>query len=143
MSQNEELLRRLVLELQILEGTANMLQTRISYINAAMTEMQIASETLNGLKGEQAGVEVLVPIGGGSYVKAKLEDTSRVVVGIGATVSTERDASSAQEEIGARLLELEKARSAAQKQLEDVAAQINRTQNQVKAMTGQQSEGKK
>jgi prefoldin alpha subunit len=108
-----------------------------------MTEMQIANETLSGLKSEQDGTQVLIPIGGGSYVKARLEDTDRVVVGIGADVSTEKDVASAQEDVGARLLELEKARGAAQKQLEDVVAQINRTQNQVRVLTGQQSEGKK
>ena len=143
MSQDEEMLRKLILELQILERTGNSLQTRIGYINAAITEIQIANETLNGLKNEQIGTQLLIPIGGGSFIQAKVDNTNKIIVGIGANVSTEKDVTSAQEEIATRILELEKARTAVQKQLDDVVAQINRTQNQIRGMTRQQSEGTK
>ena len=142
MSQDEEALRRLVLELQILEGTADTLQTRLNFVNAAITELQMANETIEGLKKEEVGALILMPIGGGSYVKARIDDTKNLIVGIGADVSTEKDANSAQEDVGTRILELEKARTAVQKQLNDVATQMGRLQNQIRVMTEQQSEGK-
>lgn len=142
MSQDEETLRRLVLELQILEGTADTLQTRLNFVNAAITELQMANETIEGLKEEEVGTLILVPIGGGSYAKARIDDTKNLIVGIGADVSTEKDVNSAQEDVGTRILELEKARTAVQKQLNEVAIQGGRLQNQIRAMTEQQSEGK-
>lgn len=142
MSQDEETLRRLVLELQILEGTADTLQTRLNFVNAAITELQMANETIEGLKKEEVGTLILVPIGGGSYAKARIDDTKNLIVGIGADVSTEKDVNSAQEDVGTRILELEKARTAVQKQLNEVAIQGGRLQNQIRAMTEQQSEGK-
>lgn len=142
MSQDEETLRRLVLELQILEGTADTLQTRLNFVNAAITELQMANETIEGLKEEEVGTLILVPIGGGSYAKARIDDTKNLIVGIGADVSTEKDVNSAQEDVGTRILELEKARIAIQKQLNEVAIQGGRLQNQIRAMTEQQSEGK-
>ena len=142
MPQDEETLRRLVLELQILEGTADTLQTRLNFVNAAITELQMANETIEGLKKEEVGTLILVPIGGGSYAKARIDDTKNLIVGIGADVSTEKDVNSAQEDVGTRILELEKARTAVQKQLNEVAIQGGRLQNQIRAMTEQQSEGK-
>jgi len=142
MSQDEETLRRLVLELQILEGTADTLQTRLNFVNAAITELQMANETIEGLKNEEVGTLILVPIGGGSYAKARIDDTKNLIVGIGADVSTEKDVNSAQEDVGTRILELEKARTAVQKQLNEVVIQGGRLQNQIRAMTEQQSEGK-
>lgn len=142
MSQDEETLRRLVLELQILEGTADTLQTRLNFVNAVITELQMANETIEGLKNEEVGTLILVPIGGGSYAKARIDDTKNLIVGIGADVSTEKNVNSAQEDVGTRILELEKARTAVQKQLNEVVIQGGRLQNQIRAMTEQQSEGK-
>ncbi|MDQ1279132.1 MAG: prefoldin alpha subunit [Thermoproteota archaeon] len=142
MSQNEEALRRLVLELQILEGTADTLQTRLNFVNAAITELQMANETIEGLKKEEVGAQILMPIGGGSYLKARLDDTKNLIVGIGADVSTERDVDSAQNDVGSRILEFDKARTAVQQQLNEVSIQMSRLQNQIRAMSERQSEGK-
>ena len=49
MSSEEETFRRLVVELRILEGTADALQSRINLVNAALTELTIAGMTLEGL----------------------------------------------------------------------------------------------
>ncbi len=142
MSQSEETLRRLVLELQMLEGTADTLQTRLNFVSAAITELQMANETIEGLKKEEVGAPILMPIGGGSYLKARLDDTKNLIVGIGADVSTEKDVDSAQQDVGTRILEFEKARTAIQQQLSEVSLQMTRLQNQIRAMSEQQSEGK-
>ncbi|UCH02232.1 MAG: prefoldin subunit alpha [Candidatus Bathyarchaeota archaeon] len=141
MSQDDEKLRRMVFELRVLEETVNTLQTRIGFINAAIRELQIANETINGIKNEDKGSHILVPIGGGSYINAQITDTKNLLVGIGANVSTVKNIASAQEDIGTRILELEKTKNAVQKQLEDVNVQIRRTQNQLRIMARQQNEG--
>ena len=142
MAQDEETLRKLVLELRYFEGTAEVIQTRIGYINAAITELQVSNETISGLKSEEKGAQILVPIGGGSYIMTRIEDTSKIIVGIGSNVSTEKDTASAQEDIGTRILELEKIGASLQKQLDEVATQINKTQNQIQDFTRRQSEGR-
>jgi prefoldin alpha subunit len=142
MSQDDEKLRRMVFELRVLEETVHTFQTRISFINAAIRELQIANETINGIKNEEKGSHILVPIGGGSYINAQIIDTNNLIVGIGANVSTVKNIASAQGDIGTRILELEKTRNAIQKQLEDVNAQIRRTQNQLRITARQQNEGK-
>ena len=41
--------------------------------NSAINEIRVSSMTLDGLEKEKKGAQLFVPVGGGSYVKAKLE----------------------------------------------------------------------
>jgi prefoldin alpha subunit len=70
----EDELRKLSMEMQYLEQTADALQQRISMVNAALTDLTYANLTLDGIEKEKENAELLVPIGGSAYVKVKLAD---------------------------------------------------------------------
>ena len=124
MSSEEETLRRLAVELRILEGSANAIQSRINLVNAALAELRIAHVTLEGMEKEKEETSLFVPIGGGSYVKAKLESTETVTVGIGAGVAIERTIKEARENLENRIADLEKTRTTLQQQLTQVLEKI-------------------
>ena len=124
MASEEETLRRLAVELRVLEGTAEALQSRINFVTAALTELRVANATLEGLEKEGEGASLFVPIGGGSYVKAKLESAEKVIVGMGAGVATERTIKEAKENVGSRMAELEKTRTTLLQQLNQVFGKI-------------------
>ena len=121
----EEELRRLSMEMRYLEQTADALQQRISMVNAALTDINYANMTLDGIEKEKESSEMLVPIGGSSYIKVKLADTNKVIIGVGAGVSVEKTLSEAKVTLKERLDELEKTMHAAQQQLSQVADRIN------------------
>ncbi len=121
----EEELRRLSMEMRYLEQTADALQQRISMVNAALTDINYANMTLDGIEKEKETSEMLVPIGGSSYIKVKLADTSKVILGVGSGVSVEKNLSEAKATLKERLDELEKTMHAAQQQLSQVAERIN------------------
>ncbi|MEA2089753.1 MAG: hypothetical protein U9O89_03220, partial [Thermoproteota archaeon] len=73
MPSEQEAFRRLAVELRLLEGTAKTLQSRISIVDAAITELTLAKRTLEGVETEKEDAPLFVPVGGGSYIKAKLE----------------------------------------------------------------------
>ena len=127
----EETLRRLFVELQILRGNANTLQSRINLINAALSELEMANASLGGLKGSKRGTPLLLPIGGGSYVKAKLEDAKKVIIGIGAGVTSEKTFDKAQESIGIRMVEIQRSKVVLQQRLNEVTGQVNETENKI------------
>jgi len=77
----DEKFRRLAVELRILEGTVETIQSRINIVNSALTELSVANMTLGGMEKEKQNSSLLVPIGGGSYIKAKLESADTVIVG--------------------------------------------------------------
>ncbi|MEE8322996.1 MAG: prefoldin subunit alpha [Candidatus Bathyarchaeia archaeon] len=141
MSQVNNELERMVVELQLLENALDTIQTRMGLVNSSINELRMANATLEGLKKEQKGSTILVPLGGGSYMKAKIEDAERLIVGIGADVAAEKTVNAAQEDIVTRILELEKARNALQHQLEQTISRMEAVQRRVRERTQQTSAG--
>jgi len=130
-SSREEQLRRLLIELQILQNTAEILQSRLNILEATIMELRVAGSTLEGLKKENEGAPLLLPIGGGSFIKANLGNVSTVIVGIGAEASIEMELDRALEDIGARLSEGEKTSLSVQEQLAQILTQIRSHQDNV------------
>jgi prefoldin alpha subunit len=121
----EDDLRKLSVELRILEQTAEALQSRINMVNAVTADLTYANMTLEGLEKQEENAELLVPIGGGSYIKAKLETIGKVTVGIGAGISVEKTLQEAKEIVKKRLEDLEKTKTSLQQQFAQVVERIN------------------
>ncbi len=143
MSSEEEVFRRLVVELRILEGTAEELQSRVNLVNAALTELRVSSMTLEGLEKEKTDAQLFVPIGGGSFVKAKLASSDKVIVGIGADVALERTMKEAKENLGNRISELEKTRTSLGQQLAQVVEKIREDRARLEELTAKLREGER
>lgn len=133
-SRAEEELRRLSMEMRYLEQTADALQQRISMVNAALTDINYANMTLDGIEKEKESSEMLVPIGGSSYIKVKLADTDKVIIGLGSSVSVEKTLSEAKATLKERLDELEKTMHSAQQQYSQVAERINSGRSRLETM---------
>ena len=131
----------MVLESRYREETANELQQRISMTNAAINELRVSSMTLDGLEKEKKGAQLFVPIGGGSYVKAKLETTNNIVVGIGADVAVERSLKETKVEFEARIDEMEKTREAMGQQLNQVVGRMQENRSTMEEVSAKLREG--
>jgi len=142
VNREEEELRKLSIEMRYLEQTAETLQQRINMINAAMTDLTYANMTLDDLEKEKENAELLVPIGGSSYIKVKLANTDKVVVGVGAGVSIEKTLPEAKEIVKERLGDLEKTMASAQQQFAQVAQRINAGRNRLESLLATVREGK-
>ena len=138
----EDELRKLSMEMQYLEQTADALQQRISMVNAAVTELTYANMTLDGIEKEKENAELMVPIGGSAYVKVKLVDTNKVIVGMGAGISIEKTLPEAKITLKERLDELEKTLNAAQQQFTQVADRLNKSRSRLETLLGNAREGK-
>jgi prefoldin alpha subunit len=142
INKEEEELRKLSVEMRFLEQTAETLQQRISMMNAAMTDLTYANMTLEDVEKEKEDVELLVPIGGSAYVKAKLANPDKVVVGLGAGVSVEKTLQEAKAIVKERLGELEKTMVSAQQQFAQVADRINADRDRLESLLAKVREGK-
>jgi prefoldin alpha subunit len=129
------------MESRFLEETINELQSRLSMTNSAVNELKVSSMTLEGLEKEKKGAQLFVPVGGGSYIKAKLETPENVVVGIGADVAVERTFKEAKVELEARIAELEKTREALGQQFNQVVGRIQENRARMEDVSAKLREG--
>lgn len=141
-AQAEEELRKLSIEMRYLEQTAEVLQQRITMVNAALTDATYANATLDGIEQQKENAELLVPIGAGSYVRAKLADSNKVVVGMGSGVSVEKTLAEAKTTLKERLDELENTLNSAQQQFSQVAQRINSGRERLESLLSTVREGK-
>jgi len=130
-------------ESRYLEETVKEIQSRVNMTNAAITELRVSSMTLEGLEKEKKGSQLFVPIGGGSYVKAKLVTAKKVVVSIGADVAVERTFKDAKEELETHIAELEKTREALGQQFNQVVERIQENRGKLEEVTAKLREGEK
>ena len=131
----------MALESRYLEETVEEIQSRINMTHAALTELKVSSLTLEGLEKEKKGTELFVPIGGGSYVKAKLETSKTVVVGVGADVAVEKSVKDAKEELETRIAELEKTREGLGQQLNQVFGRLQQNREMMEEITAKLRQG--
>ena len=124
-SKDEEEFRKLTVDLRYLEQTAEAIQSRVNMVNAVIADLTYATATLEGLEKEKEDSELLVPVGGNSFVKAKLANPDKVIVGVGAGVSVEKTLPEAKEITKKRLDDLNKTRASLQQQFTQVADKIN------------------
>jgi prefoldin alpha subunit len=117
VAADDEEFRESLVQLRIYEGTARAIQARLEIVNTAMNEFALASTTLEGVRSQTPDADTLIPVGGGSFVRAKLANVSRIVMGVGAGVAIEKPIDDSISEIKSRVADLEKARTSLQEQL--------------------------
>ncbi|MCJ7425241.1 prefoldin subunit alpha [Candidatus Bathyarchaeota archaeon] len=140
-NKDEEELRRLSVELRYLEQTAEAIQSRLNMINAVATDLTYANMALDGLENEKENTELLVPVGGNSYVKAKLENPDKLIVGVGAGVSVEKTLAESRDIIKKRLDDLGKAKLSLQQQFSQVVDKANEDRERVERLMAKMREG--
>jgi len=131
----QEKIRNLAVELRMLESVAGEMQARISVVEAALREISMASLTIQGIGELKKDDEILVPVGGGSYIKAKIFDTEKVIVNIGAGVTVEKPVKEALSIFENRLNELENARNSLQQQFIQVLERMEALRNELRKVS--------
>ena len=86
MSSLEEDLSKAIAELQALERIVSELQNRATALRALLTEYDGAIALLEELKNRKTGLNILIPIGGGNFLRAEIKDVEEVHVSLGAGV---------------------------------------------------------
>jgi len=141
-NKDEEEFRKLNYEMRFLESTAETLQSRINMVNAGLTDLTYANLSLEGIETEKENTELLVPIGGGSYIRAKLTNPDKVIISLGSGISTEKTLPEAKSIIKERIDELEKTRNSVQQQFNQIAERINTSRTRMQSLLTVLQEGK-
>ena len=128
--ENEEQIRELVARIQINQQRMEALQQQGNLVQMSLTDLDNALKALTTLEGKGEDQELLVPIGAGSFVHAKLADPDKVIIGLGAGVSVEKNFADSRGIIQSRRTELEKALLDTTSAIDQVAAELARLEQE-------------
>jgi prefoldin alpha subunit len=112
-------------EVRSLLAQAEYLRSQVEAVNAVIDDLYAALEVLDFIAKEGAGKTVLVPIGAGNLIKAKIEDTSTVITSVGGRLSLEVPTEEARKAIENRIAALEQVRLTLLRKLEEINRKIN------------------
>lgn len=134
-------LRKVFVEYRILEDTAKILQARLELLNTALNEVILASSTLKGLREvEGKGEEALVPVGGGSFIRVKLSEVDKAIVGVGAGVCMEKGLEEAIHDFRGRQGEIERTIASVQEQLTRILNEMEGRRRTLATLTQQRED---
>jgi len=136
MSEDERNLEKILVELNAYEQQAQILQRRIDLINSSLQEIALTSESLDELKNVEEDNEVLMPLGSGVYVKAKIVERKKVIFSIGADIVADKDITAAQLSLDQRSSALQNALQSTGQQLQQMAGRMNELNRQAQALAG-------
>ena len=125
----EKTVRQLLAEIRLLEGSARLYQSRLEVIQGALTETLVANSTLDGIKGKNKGTEILLPVGADSFIRAEIQDSQKIIMGIGAGVCMEKDIEACTEDLKNRKAEFEKLSISLRQQLSQTLARLEQDRN--------------
>ena len=86
----------------------NQLETQSGYIQAAINDYNKAKITVEKLKDSKEGSDILIPIGGSSYVNANVKKPKNILFDIGEGFVIEKSSEDTIENIDKRIKFLEK-----------------------------------
>ncbi len=122
-------------ELRSLIGQAEYIRNQIDVITATIQDLATAIETLEYLEKHGEGKTVLVPIGAGNYIRARIEKIENIIMGVGGRISIEASISEAKQMLEERIKILENIRLDLLRKLEEINRKINEILPQVEKLS--------
>jgi len=120
----QERLQSLAIELRMLEGYFNEINTRESLLARAVMESRAALEAIRSFSSNEVS-DFLVPIGGGVFIEASAKPPDKLIVNIGANVMVEKTKDSITNFLEERAKEIESAMSNLEVQKAELAKRID------------------
>ncbi|MFN4132968.1 MAG: prefoldin subunit alpha [Candidatus Hadarchaeales archaeon] len=109
---------------EIYRGLYNSIRRQLAILSSALAEISMSTEALRVLKEIKPGTEILVPVGGEAFIKTKLETNEKIIVGLGADVSVEKNTDDAIATLSERSRVIESAMNDALAKLQKIEANI-------------------
>lgn len=121
---------------EVLQSQLAQLDEQMTYLQAVTQEFQRARTTLETLAKAKKGEELLLPIGGGAYVRATLADEDRVISGLGAGISVEGPVSDALRRVDEQLAAARETSERLQQEMQRVLQQMQAVEARVGELSG-------
>ncbi|MGC9514511.1 prefoldin subunit alpha [Methanocrinis sp.] len=126
---SEEEVRRLMMVYQQYQAEAEAIVRQLGLFQLSVEGCEKALKAVDAMETAEDGQEMLVPIGQDSFIHAKLASRDKVIVGIGAGVSIEKNAVEAKESLDKRKAQLSEASGKLNQTLSKIEQEMGKIQS--------------
>jgi prefoldin alpha subunit len=131
----EEQVRDDLMRLDLYRNQLSQMLQQLQLITASRADHQRARETLEGLDRTGADPELLVPVGGDTFLRGAPRDSARVLVGIGSGIVVEMDRPKASQLLAERLVRLHQAAQDLETQMRALEERISVLSSRLEALS--------
>jgi prefoldin alpha subunit len=131
----EEQVRDDLMRLDVYRNQLSQMLQQHQMITASRADHQRARETLEGLDRTGADPELLVPVGGDTFLRGTPRDSDRVLVGIGSGIVVEMERPKASQLLAERLTRLDQASQDLETQMRSLEERITVLSSRLEALS--------
>jgi len=131
----EEELRKIYSEAQVLQSYLEELKTRYQLLLATVSDMEAVKLAITELSRVERGHEVLVDLGGGVLTKAAIVDNSKVFVNVGSGVLVDKSLEDAIKTIDQRIAGLNKTIDSLQENIRRLEGEVGVRRTRIPELT--------
>ena len=131
--EHEQILK----EYELSRSQLELYQQNLELIDGRLSELRMIDNALDEIKDTNKNNEMLVPIGGDTFIKASIIDPENVIVGVGASVAVKKTIGDAKEDIEDKIAELEKVRADHTSNLEKLISKLRELEPSVQSIVSQ------
>jgi len=135
--EQQKAVQKKFMQLQVLEQQIKQVQEQVRQIDSQLMELIGTEQSLEELSKINNKPEIMVPVSGGIFVKAKLEDTSQVLVNVGASTAVPKSIAETKKLVHQQVEELEKLKEKIVEQLGAMITVAKKMQTELKQMVGE------
>jgi len=136
---SEEDIQKMAVSHQQMEYQAKAISQQINLVKESINDCDKAIYTIIGLEGIKEEHEMLVPIGSGANIMARINKADKVIIEIGAGISVEKNSDEAKQSLMVRKEELAKFHEKLQTDLNELVDKIK----EIEAIVSSLSEKRK
>jgi prefoldin alpha subunit len=102
MTKEEDITKNLTL-IEYYKQQLESIELQLQYLQSTLMDYQRAKMTVEQLSGVDDNSDMLIPVGGGTFVNATLKNASNVLIGVGAGLVIEKTADEAVTKLDERI----------------------------------------
>ncbi len=129
---NQQEFRQKVNRLQQLNSQVEAFQNQLDFIDELIEGHNQAKKTMEKYSEKEQGSQLLVPIGANSFIQSKVGDNDKVLIGLGADVSAEKEVNEAMDIVEERKKEFEDTKADLEEDFNEMKNQAQELEQEVR-----------
>jgi len=128
---NEEEVQQRYAELELINQSFQQMQQQISLMNQQLQTLNKVNEALDAVKDVDGKSNVLVPLGGGVFVKSEIDKNSEFMVNVGSNVVVSKDYDNSKEIIKKQIEEVSQVMVTLEANMEELSSRAQGIQEEL------------